>query len=118
MPCSTRKWPAKGEGTAIYGASDDLIEFAGDVIGEVGYYSPDDETTAALIVCNDGTLLTVRYGKPGLGGVWDVTLLQIGPLLDRIEVCTDEDADPYSDIAWFRPGLKRAYVATEWQEVK
>jgi hypothetical protein len=104
---------AKDKGTRIYGASDDLIEFEGDVFGETG---GGDEP--ALIVCSDGTILTVAYGKPGLGGVWGVTLIQPGTLFDRIEVCADEDAKIYSDIAHFRAGLVWAYAATQWERVK
>ena len=103
-------------GTRVYGASDDLIEFEGDVRGEVGKYA-DEDKPGVLLVCSDGTLLEVNYGKGG-AGIWEVKLLQKGALFDRIDPCLDEEADPYSDVAHFRDGLKWAYAATEWERVK
>ena len=108
-------------GTKVYGASDDLIEFEGDVHGEVGYYAADnanEETDATLLVFDDGTQLAVRYGKPGLGGVWHITALRKGPLFVSIDVCEDENADPYSDVAHFATGLKSCIAATRWERVK
>lgn len=102
----------------IYGRSDDLIEFIGDVCGEVGCYGTDEDGRGVLVICSDGTLLDVKYGKPGNGGVWAVTLVKRGSLLDRIDQCDDPDADIYSDVAHFRDGLKWAYAATAWEEVK
>lgn len=103
--------------TKVYGASDDLIEFEGDVYGEVDFYSGSDDASPALIVFSDGTLLTVNYGKSELG-VWEVKLLRKGDLFQRIDTCDDEDADPHSDVAHFASGLKWAYAATDWQRVK
>lgn len=102
--------------TKVYGASDDLVEFDGDFSGEVGCYSTDDEEHGVLVVMSDGTILEVKYGKGGMG-VWSVTLLKRGTLLDRIDQCTDEDANIYSDIAYFNDGIKWAYAATEWENV-
>ena len=101
--------------TRIYGASDDLIEFEGDVRGETG---GGDEDPGTLLVCSDGTLLSVKYGKPGLGGVWGIGMIVKGSLFDRIDPCADEDADIYSDIAHFRDGLKFAFAAKEWERVR
>lgn len=101
--------------TEIFGCSDDLIEFRGDVDGETGYFAPDDDDKPALVTCSDGTVLTVKYGKP-TGGIWAVTLVRAGDLFDRIDACDDEDADPYSDKAHFRDGLKWALVSTTWQK--
>jgi hypothetical protein len=103
--------------TEIYGRSDDLVEFEGDVSGECGYYAPEDDADGGLIVCSDGTLLVVKYGKPGLGGVWGLTLLKAGDLFDRIEVCTDEDAERHSDTAHFKDGMKSAWFAARWEKV-
>jgi hypothetical protein len=102
--------------TKIWGASDDLIEFDGDVYGEVGCYGTDERPRGVLVVCGDGTLLEVKYGKGGMA-VWGVTELKRGSLLDKIDLCVDEDADPYSDVAHFKDGLKWAYAATEWDKV-
>lgn len=103
--------------TEIYGNSDDLIEFEGDVYGEVGCYGTDDRDKGVLVICSDGTMLEVKYGKNG-DGIWEVKLLQRGSLFDRLELCTSEDADPYSDVAHFKDGLKWAYAAKDdWEKV-
>lgn len=106
-----------GEGTRVYGASDDLIEFKGDVYGEVGCYGTDDREKGVLVVFSDGTMLEVKYCK-NTPGVWGIGVLNKGTLFDRIEVCTDEDADPHSDQVFFKPGLKFAYAAEDgWYQV-
>jgi len=101
--------------TRIYGASDDLIEFDGDVRGEVGFYGKDDGP-GCLLVCSDGTLLEASYGKGG-AGIWCMSLLKAGKLFERIDQCTDENVDPYSDVALFHPGLSWAYAAKAWERV-
>jgi hypothetical protein len=105
--------------TKVYGASDDLIEFDGDVHGEVDCYGTDDERhKGVLLVFSDGTLLAAKYGKDELA-VWGVRLVRKGKLLDRIDQCVDEDAAPHSDVAHFKPGLNWAYAAKgEWEPVK
>jgi len=99
-------------GTKIYGASDDLIEAEGDVCAEHG--GGEDEF---LLTCSDGTVLTIKYGKGGLG-IWAIQLVNQGTLLNRIEVCDDEDADVYSDVAYFDDGLKYVYVASRWSRMR
>lgn len=104
--------------TRIYGCSDDLIEFDGDIHGEVGSYGTDDATEGALLMLSDATVLEVKYGK-NEEAIWEVKLLKQGALFDRIDQCTDADADPYSDVAHFRAGLKWAYAAKGgWEKVK
>jgi hypothetical protein len=103
--------------TKIYGVSDDLIEFEGDVTGEVGCYTSTKDEKPVLVICSDGTLLIVSYGKADLG-IWAINKTQQGSLFLGITPCTSEDADPYSDVAHFRDGLKWAYAATEWGRVK
>ena len=103
--------------TKIYGASDDLVEFDGNVTGEVGCFGTDDQEHGVLIVCSDGTLLEIKYGKADMA-VWGITLIKSGELFEKIEPCNDEDAAPYSDIAYFKDGLKWAYAAKDWQKVK
>jgi len=103
--------------TEIYGNSDDLIEFEGDVYGEVGCYSTYDRDKGVLVICSDGTMLEVKYGKNG-EGIWEVKLIQRGALFDRIDLCTSDEADPYSDVAHFKDGLKWAYAAKDnWGKV-
>lgn len=101
--------------TEIYGASDDLIEIDGDISAEVSCYGTDDKKQGVLIVCSDGTLLDVKYGKNDKG-IWGVRLIRRGTLFDRIDQCTDEDASRYSDTAYFKDGLKWAYAAKDWEE--
>lgn len=104
--------------TKLYGASDDLIEFDGDINGEVGCYGTDDREHGVLVVFSDGTVLEVKYcGK--VPGVWGVSLLKQGGLFLRIDQCADPDAKPYSDQAYFGDGLKWAYAAkNDWELVK
>lgn len=94
-------------GTKVYGCSDDLIEFEGDVYGEVGHYS--NTNRPVKVTMSDGTELLVKYGKPEPhGGVWWIRLKTKGPLFDRIDECFNENATPYSDIAYFKGGLTGA----------
>jgi hypothetical protein len=105
--------------TKVYGASDDLIEFEGDCNGEVGCYgTDDDDNPGVLLTFSDGTMLVVKYGKPGCGGVWGISVLTEGTLLDRVDLCTDEDADPYSDVAHFQGGKLKCWASTKWGAVK
>ncbi len=103
--------------TRIFGASDDLIELEGDVKGEVSAFGTDDADHGVLVVCSDGTVTEVKYGKNGKA-IWEIKVLEKGQLFDRIEPGTDEDADPYSDQVFLREGLKWAYVAKDWERVK
>jgi hypothetical protein len=104
--------------TKVYGQSDDLIEFEGDVNGEVGCYGTDDRDKGVLVSFSDGTLLEVKYGKDSKG-IWEIKLKERGALLDRIDQCTDEDANPYSDVAHFNAGITWAYASRgEWEKVK
>lgn len=97
--------------TTVYGASDDLIEFEGDVTGEVGAYGYEDDNGSVLLIFSDGTLLKCWYGEEG---IWCLRLLAKGELLDHIDTCTDSLADPHSDVAHFKDGLRWAYQAKEW----
>lgn len=87
--------------TKIYGQSDDLIEFRGDIDDEIGAFNAKGKG----ILLSDGTLLECSYPKvPGLG-VWGFKVLRAGSLFDRIEECNDEDAEVYSDVVFFKDGL-------------
>ncbi len=91
--------------TKVYGASDDLIEFNGDVYGEVDHMSEKP----CKVTMSDGTELLVVYGKPAPhGGVWWIRLKKAGPLFDHIDKCFDEKATVYSDVAHFKDGLTGA----------
>lgn len=103
--------------TKVYGCSDDLIEFDGDVHGEVGCYGTDDRDQGVLVMFSDGTIVEAKYGKGGKA-IWEMKLIERGPLFLEIVPCTDEEADPYSDVVLFKDGLKGAYAAKEWERVK
>ena len=102
--------------TKVYGASDDLIEFDGDVSGEIGNYGTDDREHGELVILSDGTLLEVKYGKADMA-IWGIIVINQGTLFDHLKACNDEDANPYSDIAYFKDGLKWAYGASDWEKV-
>lgn len=106
--------------TKVYGASDDLIEFEGDVHGEVGYreFRANDEVVGMLVIFSDGTQVVVKYGKPGGSAIWSITPVVKGTLFERIDICDDEDAKVYSDVLHFKDGLKRAIAASAWQLVR
>jgi len=91
--------------TKVYGQSDDNIYIIGDrKLGEpydqLGGYDYVRE-----IAFDDGTVLTISYGKKDKG-IWEICVNECGSLFDRFEECTDEDADIYSDIVYFKDGLK------------
>ncbi len=87
--------------TKIYGSSDDLIEFEGDIYDEIGAYKAQGKG----ILLSDSTVLECSYPKaPGLG-VWGFKLIRAGRFFDRIEECNDENAEIHSDIVFFKDGL-------------
>jgi hypothetical protein len=97
--------------TKIYGCSDDLIEFEGDIRGEIGCFSSDsDEVGNAQIVFDDATILKAFYNEDG---IWKFTLLNKGSNFDRIELCTNNEDDPHSDIVYFKDGLKKAWYSVD-----
>lgn len=103
--------------TKVYGCSDDLIEFEGDLKGEVGCYATDGPDHGLLLIFSDGSILEAKYGKAKMG-IWGVQLINPGVLFEKIDPCMDEEADPYSDVAHFKDGLKWAYAAEKWERVR
>ena len=107
--------------TRIYGVSDDLIEVESDSEWEAnGEHSCFNQNT--ILRCDDGTVLLVEYGKVAQRpfgivdlGIWSIRLIERGSLFDRIDECNDENAEPYSDEARFRDGL-RFVSASEWRQ--
>jgi len=94
--------------TRVYGQSDDLLEIEGGCNGEAGCYNTTwDEPMAVFL--SDGTVLAVAYA-PDDRAIWKINVHEKGSLFDRLDICTDEDATPYSDIAHFRPGITWAYA--------
>ena len=105
------------KGTKIYGCSDDLIEFDGDVRGEVSCYGTDDQEHGVLLIFSDGTILEAKYGKMDMG-VWELKTHKKGSLYDRTDSCEIDSDDDYSDVVHFKPGLTWAYAAKTWQKVR
>jgi len=95
--------------TKVYGASDDLVEVEGDVVGEVPFNN-------CLLILSDGSMLAVKYAPDGLA-IWRITIIVRGTLLQGVEQCEVETNDNYSDIARFADGLTWAYAAREWEKV-
>jgi hypothetical protein len=105
--------------TRVYGRSDDLVEFEGELRGEIGCYgSGDDGKLGVLVAFSDGTILAVRYGKPVGEGIWAIDVLRQGELFDRLEVCTDAEADPYSDQVFFKDGKLKAWNGLSAEAVR
>lgn len=100
--------------TRIYGTSDDLIEFEGDVHGEFSAWNTEENPV--LVVCSDGTILEVSYGG-GDAGIWAIKLVHKGSKFDRIEECPEETDHGYSDQAFFHDGLTFACAAKDWERV-
>lgn len=77
----------------VYGMSDDLVEIEGAEYpyDEVGCFDSD-----VRIWFDDGTIIRVGYGKKDLA-IWNIKIEEIGPAAWKLAVCTDEDADIYSD---------------------
>jgi len=86
--------------TKVYGQSDDNIYIEGDISDQLSAFDSTVE-----ISFNDGTILSVSYGKKD-AGIWQIVVLEYGNLFDRFEECNDENADIYSDIVYFKDGLK------------
>lgn len=75
----------------VYGASDDLIEVAGDLEEE---FNVGDEPT--LLHFSDGTVLEVTYREDAL---WHIERRVVGSAGYERRDATDED-DDYSDTVW------------------
>ena len=100
-------------GIKVWGTSDDLIEVEGDIVEEFGF-SGDESCALAF---SDGTLLEIKYGK-GKQGIWHIVPLVKGPLYEKLDVCDDENDDPYSDIAYLKDGVTCVAFAPRFQLAK
>lgn len=101
----------------VYGASDDLIEVMGDTETELDdefpYYPPDGTNDpGAMLGFSDGTVLNIRYSNEG-DGVWRITPEVKGTGFDRIDQCTADDPDRYSDRAYLRD-VSWVVFGTNW----
>lgn len=81
----------------VHGASDDLIEVAGDVLEEFTYREPDeDDATGNVLAFSDGTVLRISYSATG---VWRIAPVAQGSAPLRIEHADEGDDENYSDRA-------------------
>lgn len=80
--------------TRIYGYSDDnvVIEETGVCKDEIGCYD-----SVVDINFDDGTKIGVTYPKENMA-VWNIRILKAGTANSKLTVCTDENAEIYSDI--------------------
>lgn len=78
----------------VYGYSDDVVEIEHLEGGctEVDCYNRDVE-----IRFEDGTEITIGYGKEGKG-IWWIRVDQTGSAFHTLEICDDEEAKIYSDV--------------------
>lgn len=91
--------------TVVYGCSDDLVEIDGEIIEEFGVAYRKE----CILVFSDNTKLKIYYCKEKDGstyGIWGIDVVEEGKLFERKVECWDEDADLYSDIVFFKEGIK------------
>lgn len=104
--------------TKIYGASDDLFEFDGDIYGEIGYYDSSPEDLIRVRI-SDGTELSAFYNEDGL---WKIQVIAKGTHFQELIEAVDPDSDDYSDIVLMKDGeLTAEYKAgkgSAWKKVK
>lgn len=95
--------------TKVYGQSDDLLEFDGDVSGEVGAYGSHDATEPnAAAIFSDGTITEWTYDGDG---IWRCKVLAKGAAFDRVDLCDGSDVDKdYSDVLHLKDGVTRAWA--------
>lgn len=84
-------------GTMVTGASDDLIEIAGELEEEFNSI----ECSEGMMAFSDGTLLKVEYDEDG---IWRFKVVFKGALYDK-KVEGDVGADT-NDEVYMKPGLK------------
>jgi hypothetical protein len=83
----------------VFGASDDLMEFRGDVYEEFNWYLDSEEHR--YLSFSDGTVLKAWYDEDG---IWKLQLMFKGNLFINIEQFpVSEDKN---DIANFSDGIK------------
>lgn len=78
----------------VYGYSDDVVEIEHL---EGGSTEIDCYNKNVSITFDDGTVITIGYGKENLA-VWWIRIDQAGTTDPDLIICDDEDAAIYSDI--------------------
>lgn len=104
--------------TTIYGASDDLLEFGGDILGEVCYYDSSKEDPIVVHI-SDGTKFHAYYSEDGL---WKIDILKKGSHFESLVKAVDPDSDKYSDKLTLLDGPLTAKYSTvgsnSWKKVR
>ena len=106
----------KVTGTRVFGQSDDNVYLEGEYEGQYSSYKTASTKKGILLIFSDGSILQIRYGKAELA-IWGINLVRKGSLFDRIDYCNDDDADIYSDIAYFKEGISFVYGCSEWEKI-
>ena len=90
----------------IYGASDDLIEFEGDVDEEA--YAKEDGNVIAL---SNGAVFRIKYSDEG---VWRITPVFVTGT-STIEYGEEDSDNNYSDVVTVHEPIKWIVVGTEFR---
>lgn len=91
----------------VYGCSDDLVEIEGSVYkeDEIDCYNKD-----VRIRFDDGTVIRIGYPKRTLlgedVGIWGIEVEKYGAVEGHLELCDNEEANPYSDIFTINAEIK------------
>ena len=78
----------------VYGYSDDVVEIEHL---EGGCTEVDCYNRNVRIRFEDGTAITIGYGKEDKG-IWWIRVDQTGTANYELKICNDEDAEIYSDV--------------------
>lgn len=78
----------------VYGYSDDvvIIEHVEGGSTEIDCYDTDVQITF-----DDGTIITIGYGKGNMA-IWWIIIDHVGTAKFDLAVCNNEDAEVYSDV--------------------
>ena len=103
----------------IYGASDDLLEFEGDLYGEVGCYNSTKDEPIHVKV-SDGTEFIAYYNEDG---IWKIEIIEASTLFISLDKCERETDNCYSDILtldeWDKVTAKyKCKHSDSWEKVK
>jgi len=94
LDATTRAAEGGGVMVKVYGYSDDLVTMENTkyIEHEIDCFNRD-----VLITFEDGTVIRVGYPKR-MGAIWWIRVVKTGTADHIHTMCTDEDADIYSDI--------------------
>lgn len=86
----------------LYGSSDDLIEFEGDVRWEISDSKAGE--AGEVLALSDGSLIAVTYD-----GIWHFDVRFVGSSNpQKVFAATDSNGDQYSDIIEFSGPIRWA----------